>query len=215
MLNKNQVLFWTERTCTINFNESIPQKIRKKISIKKASRFDDVERELNSNPSVLLLVVVNDFDIEELSQAQRLAKSYPCVPLLMLSRSQFSRSLSNFSHNLVRSTISNCLARFSSSTESAQCVLADEIKGDRVTQAFGKKSDKAGCVGCNSSDSLTSRQKQVLELIVNGKSNKQIARELLVSEGTVKVHCMAIFREIGVNNRTQAALQANDFLRQA
>lgn len=55
---------------------------------------------------------------------------------------------------------------------------------------------------------LTRRQRQVLNLISQGCSNKQIADKLHMSEGTVKIHCMAIFRELGVNNRTQAAMLA-------
>ena len=54
--------------------------------------------------------------------------------------------------------------------------------------------------------SLTPRQREVLLLVNMGKSNKEIARELVVSEGTVKVHCKAIFRALGVSNRTQAAV---------
>ncbi|MGH1541733.1 MAG: response regulator transcription factor [Arenicella sp.] len=55
---------------------------------------------------------------------------------------------------------------------------------------------------------LTRRQQQVLDLISRGHSNKQIADKLHMSEGTVKIHCMAIFRGLGVNNRTQAAMLA-------
>lgn len=59
---------------------------------------------------------------------------------------------------------------------------------------------------------LTPRQLDVLALLERGKSNKEIARSLELAEGTVKTHCMAIFRELGVNNRTQAALRAKGML---
>lgn len=52
---------------------------------------------------------------------------------------------------------------------------------------------------------LTPRQLSVLKLIQQGKSNKEIARELDMALSTVKIHCAAIFKELGVNNRTQAA----------
>jgi DNA-binding NarL/FixJ family response regulator len=55
---------------------------------------------------------------------------------------------------------------------------------------------------------LTRRQRDVLALLKNGKTNKEIARSLDLAEGTVKTHCMAIFRELGVSNRTEAALRA-------
>ncbi len=52
---------------------------------------------------------------------------------------------------------------------------------------------------------LTRRQTEVLVLIVRGHSNKQIARIMRISEKTVKTHITAIFKTLGVINRTQAA----------
>lgn len=51
---------------------------------------------------------------------------------------------------------------------------------------------------------LTARQKEVLDLLAAGKSNKQIAWALGISEGTVKVHVNAAFRALGVHNRVNA-----------
>jgi DNA-binding NarL/FixJ family response regulator len=53
---------------------------------------------------------------------------------------------------------------------------------------------------------LTQRQQDVLDLLVQGKSNKEIALALKLSEGTVKIHLAAIFRHFGVNNRAAAAV---------
>ncbi len=55
---------------------------------------------------------------------------------------------------------------------------------------------------------LTNRQSQVLDLIAQGKSNKQIAYEMGVSEATVKLHINALLRSLKVNNRTQAVVTA-------
>lgn len=52
---------------------------------------------------------------------------------------------------------------------------------------------------------LTPRQRQVLELLVQGKSNKEMARALKLAEGTVKVHLAALFRTMGVASRSAAA----------
>ena len=57
-------------------------------------------------------------------------------------------------------------------------------------------------------DQLTPRERQVLELIGEGGSNKVIARALGVSEKTVKTHVGHILAKLGVNDRTQAALFA-------
>ncbi len=55
---------------------------------------------------------------------------------------------------------------------------------------------------------LTKSQARVLELLAEGKSNRDIAEMLCVTEGTVKIHVSAIFRSLGVNNRSQALLVA-------
>lgn len=55
---------------------------------------------------------------------------------------------------------------------------------------------------------LTNRQSQVLELVAQGMSNKQIAYEMGVSEATVKLHINALLRSIGATNRTQAVVTA-------
>ena len=59
-----------------------------------------------------------------------------------------------------------------------------------------------------SGEQLTERQVDVLALVALGKSNKVIARELELSEKTVKAHITAVFRALGVINRTQAAIEA-------
>lgn len=51
---------------------------------------------------------------------------------------------------------------------------------------------------------LTDRQGQVLGLMVRGLSNRDIADQLGLSEGTVKIHATAVFKALGVNSRTQA-----------
>jgi DNA-binding NarL/FixJ family response regulator len=55
---------------------------------------------------------------------------------------------------------------------------------------------------------LSEREREVLQLLVEGMPNKLIARRLEISEKTVKSHLTRIFRELGVTDRTQAALWA-------
>ena len=55
-------------------------------------------------------------------------------------------------------------------------------------------------------DGLSPREHEVLALVVEGLSNKLIARRLEISEKTVKAHLTSIFRTIGVDDRTQAAM---------
>jgi DNA-binding NarL/FixJ family response regulator len=53
---------------------------------------------------------------------------------------------------------------------------------------------------------LSSREESVLRCLINGESNKCIARKMDIAEATVKVHVKAILRKIRVHNRTQAAI---------
>ncbi len=57
-------------------------------------------------------------------------------------------------------------------------------------------------------DLLTTKEKEVLEMVANGASNKQIADKLFVKEVTVKTHLNSIFKKLKVTNRTQAVLVA-------
>lgn len=64
----------------------------------------------------------------------------------------------------------------------------------------------------SSSPYFTKRQKQVLDLMVIGKSNREIASELNVAEGTVKLHSLSIYRSLGVSNRVQAVLRGQQLI---
>jgi DNA-binding NarL/FixJ family response regulator len=53
---------------------------------------------------------------------------------------------------------------------------------------------------------LTRRERQILVLLMEGRTTRQISKELFVSESTVKAHLTAIYRKLGVTNRTEAAV---------
>ncbi|MDW3177436.1 MAG: response regulator transcription factor [Acidimicrobiia bacterium] len=64
----------------------------------------------------------------------------------------------------------------------------------------------------DSGPSLSSRETEVLLLVSDGMPNKLIARRLGISESTVKAHLTSVFSQLGVTDRTQAALWAKDHL---
>jgi DNA-binding NarL/FixJ family response regulator len=66
--------------------------------------------------------------------------------------------------------------------------------------------------GARPEDALSPREQEVLRLVAEGRANKQIARALGISERTVKSHLGSVFRQIGVADRTSAALWARDHL---
>ena len=57
---------------------------------------------------------------------------------------------------------------------------------------------------------LSRREREVLGGLIEGKSNKEIARDLGISEPTVKLHMKTLYRKIGAQNRTQAAMIAKE-----
>ena len=61
-------------------------------------------------------------------------------------------------------------------------------------------------------DLISPREIEVLLLVAQGLANKQIGRRLGISERTVKAHLGRVFRQIGVADRTSAALWARDHL---
>lgn len=63
-------------------------------------------------------------------------------------------------------------------------------------------------ISSNKNKLLTNRQSEVLNLVAQGLSNKQIAFQIGVSEATVKLHINALLRAVGANNRTQAVIIA-------
>jgi ATP/maltotriose-dependent transcriptional regulator MalT len=55
---------------------------------------------------------------------------------------------------------------------------------------------------------LSDRELEVLALIAQGLTNREIARRLYIAQGTVKAHASSIYGKLGVNNRTHAVAQA-------
>jgi DNA-binding NarL/FixJ family response regulator len=60
----------------------------------------------------------------------------------------------------------------------------------------------------NSPEILTERELDVLRLVARGRANKEIARDLSITEKTVKTHVSSVLAKLGVQSRTQAALHA-------
>ena len=95
----------------------------------------------------------------------------------------------------------DALVRAIRSVHDGHLLLAPEAAGNLVRSA-GTPSPVAGL------DALTSREREVLAELTKGRSNREIARALGVSEKTVKAHVSSVLAKLGVQDRTQAALLA-------
>jgi two-component system, NarL family, nitrate/nitrite response regulator NarL len=91
-----------------------------------------------------------------------------------------------------------------------ESVVSPEMTTKLVT-AFRARTPSGGANGAAPSsepDSLSGREREILELITRGASNKLIARELDIAETTVKIHVQHILRKLGLTSRVQAAVYA-------
>jgi DNA-binding NarL/FixJ family response regulator len=95
----------------------------------------------------------------------------------------------------------DALVRAIRSVHDGHMLLAPEAAGNLVRAGSGW-----GAVA--GLDALTSREREVLAEIAKGRSNREIARALTVSEKTVKAHVSSVLAKLGVQDRTQAALLA-------
>jgi DNA-binding NarL/FixJ family response regulator len=95
----------------------------------------------------------------------------------------------------------DALVRAIRSVHDGHLLLAPEAAGSLV-RPDGGWSPAAGL------DALTRREREVLAEIAKGRSNREIARALTVSEKTVKAHVSSVLAKLGVQDRTQAALAA-------
>ncbi|HSD60214.1 MAG TPA: response regulator transcription factor [Burkholderiales bacterium] len=143
---------------------------------------------------------------------ETLRETYPALPVVVLSATEdpdtVTRALDGGAMGFIPKTSSNRLL-----LNALRLVLAGGVY--LPAQVLGQAHAAAGAVPTARPGSpaktpadigLTRRQAQVLGLMVQGKPNKLICRELDLAEGTVKIHITAILRALGVSNRTQAVI---------
>lgn len=100
------------------------------------------------------------------------------------------------------SGVMGCIAKSRSAEEIAEAVEVISQGRPYLCRLTGEAPSSAPAV--QPATKLTRRQRKVLAIMAAGKSNKEIARELGICEGTVKVHVNAAYRALGVHNRVAA-----------
>jgi len=95
----------------------------------------------------------------------------------------------------------DALVRALRSVHDGNTLLASEAAGSLLRPGTGARAVRG--IGA-----LTDREREVLAQIADGRSNREIARRLGVSEKTVKTHVSSVLAKLGVADRTQAALLA-------
>ena len=102
---------------------------------------------------------------------------------------------------LLKDVTATDLARAIRGARAGQAQLHPEVARRLMQQVTSPRKPDAGA-------QLTDREREVLRLLADGRSNKEIARSLVVSERTVKGHVSNILGKLGLQDRTQAALFA-------
>ena len=183
------------------------KQINQDITILQASSIDEMQRTLSQTP--FIDVVIFDVDLAELNIGDIVNKikiSNPNTKIIATSSSEDIRNI----RKIMSYDIKGYIPKKSDSN-----ILSGALKliidgGTYIPPVLLNNSNQNQTNSQNLSlkKNLTNRQSQVLDLIAQGKSNKQIAYDMGVSEATVKLHINALLRSLKVNNRTQAVITA-------
>lgn len=148
-----------------------------------------------------------------LPAAKRIAEAYPAVKIVMLTVSEQDEDV----HAALKAGARGYVLKGVGGAELVQLVR-EVAKGAsyvspslaaRLLKEAGKGGAGAAAPG-DRFDSLTEREREILLLVADGKSNKEVARDLDLQEKTVKHYMTNILRKLGVRNRVEAAVLARE-----
>lgn len=172
------------------------------------------EEALDLDASDAIDLVLLDFHmpgLHGLDALKAIKSQFPSAAIVMLS--------SEDNPQLIRDAIDNGASGFIPKSSTAQVLIAAlrlilaggiYLPTHALTDVRDRRaaSESASNNPDNEIEGLSSRQLEVLMKVVQGKANKVVAREMNISEGTVKAHLSAAFRALGVHNRTEAVFAA-------
>jgi two-component system, NarL family, nitrate/nitrite response regulator NarL len=180
------------------------------IQVMSANSVDEVLAGILKLPDLdLVLLDVSMPGMENFGGLRRVVENLGDAPVIVTSASE--------SHTQIIAAIRNG-ARGYILASSKPCVLQHAlplvIAGEFYIPASALRGEKAGALRAAEwsapriTSCLTQRQREITIMLAEGKSNKEIARELKLLEGTVKLHVRGVLRSLGVRNRTEAAIAA-------
>lgn len=165
------------------------------------------------NPDIILLDLRMP-DMDGLDVLRQLRESGVKTPVVMLTTSNEDRDLveslrSGAQGYLLKDMEPSELVNALHSILNGETVIAPELTGAlaKVVQGNGDEPVEEEPEEAPFPE-LTPREKEILCLLAEGQSNKVIARNLGISDGTVKLHVKAILRKLDVHSRVEAAVMA-------
>jgi DNA-binding NarL/FixJ family response regulator len=160
----------------------------------------------------MALVDVRMPDLDGLELLRQIKAEWPDVPVIMVSTYEnapyVKRALADGAAGyLLKDATPEDLSQAINVAMSG----SGNVLSPRVIQNLFEDQESSASAASNgrrNEYSLTQREHDILALLSEGRSNREIAGRLYLSEKTVKAHLAAIFRKLGVTNRTQAAMMA-------
>ncbi|MYM88804.1 response regulator [Rugamonas sp. FT82W] len=173
-----------------------------------ADGFEGVKRAQQLKPQVILLDL-NMPGMSGLETLEQLRQDCPDSAVVMLTVSEDAEDLSvalkaGASGYLLKNIDTEFLSRAIRRAAAGETVLAESMTAKLVAQLT------AGAVAPVASelDKLTPREREILECLARGESNKGIARALDLAESTVKIHVQNVLKKLKLSSRVQAAVYA-------
>lgn len=168
---------------------------------------DALEEVKQFNPDIVLMDLVMP-EMDGIEATQQICGSYPGVKVIVLTsftedEKVFSAIKAGAVGYLLKDISPPDLAKAIQAVHSGETHLHPEITKKLMNQFVSPKSDIE-----ITPNELTPREMEVLQWIAQGLSNKELAKELTISEKTVKTHLSSIFSKLHLSDRTQAAIYA-------
>ena len=174
-----------------------------------ASSFESLQALVDEQKEVdLVLLDLHMPGVSGFAGLVYLCKRYPSVPVVIISANEdpvvIKRALEHGAAGFIPKSSS-----IDTITQAISAILMGELWVPPKTASSLPGNNVSELELADRMAQLTPQQFKVLMMISQGLLNKQIAFELSVSEATVKAHVTAIMNKLGVSNRTQAVLAAN------
>ena len=189
------------------FREGVCQalsRLEENVSILEASSCDQAIALVTKNSDLdLVLLDLNLPDKNGFEALDEVTKDYPALPVVILSAS-------NLRVDVKRALDKGAVGFIHKDTTSEIMInaLRMVLAGGIYVPPNMMEIETLVQID-QTTNNLTPRQLQVLAFLANGQSNKVIASDLNLAEATIKMHITAIFKSLGVSNRTQAAIEAD------
>ena len=175
---------------------------------------DGLEATIKANqlsPDLILMDVIMPV-CDGLEATQRIKKDLPDVTIVMLTVNDDSEKLFEAIRNgaqgyLLKSISSNEMLALVRGAVNGEAAITPTL-GGRMLEEFRRVSKRAVDIPAENSVSLTLREQEVLGLVAEGKTNKEIAQSLNVSIHTVKSHMRKILAKLHLEKRQEAVLYA-------